>query len=211
MAITTKKPMIKETVGGMYYCFNTKEEKTDYDAENYEEDVIKCNNVKNIGTTENSEATAVRASGADYETINQSSSIDMAVETVAFDPEDLAKMRGDDTSDEGGLMLSGAPSRRPFFAFGKVVKKIGGGVQYAWYPKCQLVENTDDIATSEDTFSEQNDTVTIRAYAFDETGQKKAYVDSETTNFPKGLTEEKFFTKPILKKEDLAAAVAPVI
>ncbi len=209
MAITTKKPMIKETVGGMYYCFNTKEEKTDYDAENYEEDVTKCNNVKNIGTTENSEATAVRASGADYETINQSSSIDMAVETVAFDPEDLAKMRGDDTSDEGGLMLSGAPSRRPFFAFGKVVKKVGGGVQYAWYPKCQLVENTDDIATSEDTFSEQNDTVTIRAYDFDGTGQKKAYVDSETANFPKGLTEEKFFAKPILKKEDLAAAVAP--
>ncbi len=208
MAIKTKRPMIKETVGGMYYCFNTKEEKAEYDAENYEEDVIKCNTVKNIGTTENSEATAVRASGEDYEAVNQVSSIDMAVETVAFDPEDLAKMRGDDTSDTGGLMLSGAPSRRPFFAFGKVVRKIGGGVQYAWYPKCQLVENTDDIATSEDTFSEQNDTVTIRAYAFEEKGHKKAYVDSETSNFPEGLTEEKFFAKPILTKEDLAGAAA---
>ena len=131
----------------------------------------------------------------------------MAVEVVAFDPSDLARMRGDDTSDTGGLMLSGAPSRRPFFAFGKVVKKVGGGVQYAWYPKCQLVENTDDIATSEDTFSEQNDTITIRAYAFDSKNQKKAYVDSETANFPEGLTEEKFFTKPILTKADLAAAV----
>ena len=211
MAITTKKPMIKETVGGMYYCFNTKEEKNGYDTENYEESVTKCNVVKNIGTTENAEATTVRASGEDYETLNQSSSIDMAIEVVAFDPEDLAKMRGEDTSDEGGLILSGAPSRRPFFAFGKVVKKVGGGVQYAWYPKCQLVENTDDIATSEDTFSEQNDTVTIRAYSFDDNNQKKAYVDSETSNFPEGLTEEKFFEKPILTKEDLAAAVAPVI
>ncbi len=211
MSIKTKKPMIKETVGAMHYCFNTKEPKEDFDPENYEEDVIKCNNVKNIGTTENSEATTVRASGADYETINQASSIDMAVETVAFDPEDLAKARGDDISDKGGLMLSGAPSRRPYFAFGKVVKKFGGGVRYEWYPKCQVVENTDDIATSEDTFSEQNDTITIRAYAFNENGQKKAYVDSETANFPKGLTEEKFFAKPILTKEDLAAAVAPVI
>ncbi len=209
MSITTKKPMMKETVGGMYYCFNTKEEKADFDIANYEESVSKCNNVKNIGTTENAEATTVRASGADYETINQASSIDMAIEVVAFDVADLAKMRGEDTSDEGGLILSGAPSRRPFFAFGKVVKKVGGGVQYAWYPKCQLIENTDDIATSEDTFSEQNDTVTIRAYAFDDKNQKKAYVDSETENFPKGLTEEKFFTKPILTKEDLSAVVTP--
>lgn len=208
MAITTKKPMIKETVGGMYYCFNTKEEKADYDKDNYEEEVSKCNNVKNIGTTENSEATTVRASGTDYETLNQSASIDMAIEVVAFDVADLAKMRGDDTSDEGGLMLSGAPSKRPFFAFGKVVKKVGGGFQFAWYPKCQLVENTDDIATSEDTFSEQNDTVTIRAYSFDDKNQKKAYVDSETTKFPKGLTEEKFFAKPILTSEDLASAAA---
>ena len=208
MAITTKKPMIKETVGGMYYCFNTPTKEGEFDPEKYDEEVSKCNNVKNIGTTENSEATAVRASGTDYETVNQTSSIDMAVEVVAFDPGDLAKMRGDDTSDEGGLILSGAPSKRPFFAFGKVVKKVGGGVQYAWYPKCQLVENTDDIGTSEDTFSEQNDTVTIRAYAFDDKNQKKAYVDSETTNFPKGLTEEKFFTKPILKSEDLATAAA---
>ncbi len=206
MAITTKKPMIKETVGGMYYCFNTKEEKIDYDVENYEENVTKCNVVKNIATTENAEATTVRSSGEDYETINQASSVDMAIEVVAFDAADLAKMRGEDTSDTGGLILSGAPSRRPFFAFGKVVKKVGGAVEYAWYPKCQLVENTDDIATLEDTFSEQNDTVTIRAYAFNDSKQKKAYVNSETENFPEELTEEKFFAKPILTAEDLKTA-----
>lgn len=206
--ITKKRPMVKETVGDLYYAFNTMKENGDFNPETYEE-TIQCSTVKNIGTTENSEATTVRASGRDYETVNQTSSIDMAVEVVAFDPGDLARMRGDDTSDEGGLILSGAPSRRPFFAFGKVVKKVGGGVQYAWYPKCQLVENTDDIATSGDTFSEQNDTVTIRAYAFNEKDQKKTYVDSETSNYPKELTEEKFFTKPILSGADLAAAIAP--
>lgn len=206
--ITNKKPMIKETVGSLYYAFNTPTEEGEFNAGTYE-DPIKSDVVKNIGTTENSENTTVRASGTDYETVNQTSSIDMAVEVVAFDPADLARMRGDDTSDTGGLMLSGAPSRRPFFAFGKVVRKVGGGVQYAWYPKCQLVENTDDIATSEDTFSEQNDTITIRAYAFDSNNQKKAYVDSETANFPEGLTEEKFFTKPILKAADLVVAITP--
>lgn len=204
----TQKPMIKETVGSLYTAFNTPTETGEFDPTTYEE-TSKSDVVKNIGTTENSEATTVRASGSDYEVVNQTSSIDMAVEVVAFDPSELARMRGDDTSDTGGLILSGAPARRPFFAFGKVVKKVGGGVQYAWYPKCQLVENTDDIATSEDTFSEQNDTITIRAFAFNKDNQKKVYVDSETANFPKGLTEEQFFTKPILTKEDLVAAITP--
>ena len=221
----TNKPMLKETVGSLYTAFNTPTKEGEFDPKAYEE-TSKSDVVKNIGTTENSEATTVRASGSDYEVVNQTSSIDMAVEVVAFDPSELARMRGDDTSDEGGLILSGAPARRPFFAFGKVVKKVGGGVQYAWYPKCQLVENTDDIATSEDTFSETatetlqvgcKDTkvpggiliIGVRAFAFNEDNQKKVYVDSETANFPKGLKEEQFFAKPILTKEDLVAAITP--
>ena len=205
-----KKPMIKQTVGDMYYAFNAMTENGEFNPKEYEE-TTQCSNVKNIGTTENAESTTIRASGQDYDTVNQSTSIDMAVEVVAFDVSDLAKMRGDDTSDKGGLMLSGAPNKRPYFAYGKVVKKVGGGVRYEWFPKCQLVENTDDIATSEDTFSEQNDTVTIRAYSFDDAGNKKTYVDSEASNFPAGITEEKFFTKPILTKEDLVAVITPSV
>lgn len=201
-----KKPMIKQTVGDMYYAFNKMTEDEEFNPKEYEE-TNECANIKDISTTENAESSTIRASGQDYETVNQSSSIDMAVQVVAFPVADLARARGEDTSDTGGLILSGAPAKRPYFAYGKVVKKVGGGVRYEWFPKCQLVENTDDIATSEESFSEQNDTVTIRAYSFDEKGNKKVYVDSETENFPNGLTEEKFFTKPILTKEDLVAAI----
>ena len=205
--ITTKRPMVKETVGALYYAFNTPTEAGEFNPETYE-NTIKCPVAKNIGTTENAENTTVRASGEDYTSVNQTSSIDLAVEVVAFDPADLAKMRGEE-ADQGGLVLSGAPGKRPFFAFGKVVKKENGVKEYAWYPKCQLLENSDDIATSEESFSEQNDTVTIRAYSFNGKDQKKAYVNSEMSTFPEGLTEEKFFMKPILTKADLAAAVAP--
>lgn len=208
MAIKTKKPMIKETVGGMYYCFNTPTEEGDYNSETYEADTIKCNNIKNIGTTENAESVTVKASGEDYETVSQNENIDMAVEVVAFDKEDLARMRSD-IIGEAGLNRSGRTARRPFFAYGKVKKMVGGGVEYAWYPKCQLIENTDDIATKEESFSEQNDTVTIRAYSYNDEGDKKVYVNSEMANFPENLTEEKFFTKPILTDEDLAAAIIP--
>lgn len=199
----TKRPMIKESVGSQYYAFNTPNETGEFDPTTYEP-TIKTDTVKSIGTTENGESATIKASGKDYETVSQNNNIELAVEVVAFDPDDLAKMRGD-TVDESGLISSGRNSKRPFFAYGKVVKKVGGGFRYDWYPKCQLVENTDDIATQEESFSEQNDTVTIRAYAFNDDGDIKNYVDSESTNFPEGLTEEEFFTKPIITAADLSA------
>lgn len=208
MSIKTRKPMVKETVGGMYYDFNTPTENGEYNPSTYEEEVLKCNNIKNISTTENAESVVIKASGEDYETVSQNENIDMAIEVVAFDAGDLAKMRAD-IIGEAGLNRSGRTSRRPFFAFGKVKKMVGGGVEFAWYPKCQLIENTDDIATKEESFSEQNDTVTIRAYSYNAEGDKKVYVNSEMANFPEGLTEEKFFAKPILTDEDLTKALTP--
>lgn len=198
-----KKPMMKETVGSQYYAFNSPDADGNIDFTKYE-DTIKTEVVKKIGTTENGDATPIRASGKDYANFNQVSSIDMAVEVVAFPVDDLARMRGD-TVDSSGLASSGGTRERPYFAYGKVVEKIGGGFRYDWYPKCQLIENTDDIETSEDKFKEQNDTVTIRAYAFNKQGAIKNYVDSEMTNFPTGLSEEKFFAKPIVTVEELKA------
>ena len=207
MPITTKKPKMKETVGALYYAFNTMTENGEFDPEAYEA-TIKSEVVKTINTTDNATSTTVRASGKDYETVNQSASVENEVEIIALDPEDLSKMKGDDIH-ENGLILSGAPRKRPFFAFGKVVKKVGGAIEFVWYPKCQLIENTDEAATSEEEFSEQNDTITIRAYAFDEEGNTSVRVNSEMTSFPEGLTEEKFFEAPILDDTGLTAATAP--
>lgn len=199
----TKRPMVKESVGSQYYAFNTPSESGEFDSSTYEQ-TIKTDTVKSIGTTENNESVAIKASGKDYVTVNQSSNIELAVEVIAFDPDDLARMRGENI-DNSGLISSGRTTERPFFAYGKVVKKLGGGVRFDWYPKCQLVENTDDITTKEDNFSEQNDTVTIRCYAFNEEGDIKNYVDSGSSKYPEGLTEEKFFTKPIITESDLVA------
>lgn len=50
--------------------------------------------------------------------------------------------------------------------------------------------------------------ITIKAYAFNDNEDIKAMVDSSSSAFPAGLTEEKFFGKPILTKEDLTSAVS---
>lgn len=204
MAINTKKPAIKESVGALYYVFDTPSENSTDFTGNYEENVTKSEVVKSVSVTENGDSTPVFASGRTYETISDKTSIDLSVEVVAFDSADLRKMRGD-TVGTNGLILSGKPSARPFFAFGKVVKLRGGDVRYVWYPKCQLSENTDDISTKEESFSEQNDTVTIKALPFDADGNIEATYDSSVKKV-EGMTEDKFFAKPILKDADLIAA-----
>ena len=110
----TKRPMIKETVGALYLAFNNPDENKEFDISNYEE-TTKSEVVKKIGTTENSESTVVRASGNDYVTASQTSSVEHAIEVIAFDPEDIAKMRGDIIGKYG--VSSGRSTQRPFFSF----------------------------------------------------------------------------------------------
>lgn len=202
MSITSKKPPIKETVGAQYICFATAEEEWDG---TFEAEVEKTETVKSVKVTENGESTSVYASGKVYDTDETVSGVDIEVENIAFVTETLAKMRGD-VVDEGGLVLSGGKGIRPYFAYGKVVIMRGGKVRYEWYPKCKLAENSDNANTSEEKFSEQTDTVTIKAYPFNNAGNVKAMVDSTMTSFPAGLTEDKFFAKPILTKEELRTA-----
>jgi phi13 family phage major tail protein len=200
-ATTTKTPKIKQSVGAQYICFaSTTTPGT------YETSVEKSEVVKSISTSENAESTSVRASGKDYKVVNQQANVEISVEVVAFVQETLSKMRGE-TSDAGGLILSGAGTDRPYFAYGKVVLLDGGVKRYEWFPKCQLVSNTDDVKTSDTSYSEQNDTLTIRAMAFDAAGNTKAYVQTDNTNFPAGLTEDEFFAAPILNAAGLATAV----
>ena len=206
MGIVTKRPPIKETVGAQFVCFNTMTPEGEW-TDKYESEVERTAVVKKVSVKENSESNDVYASGEIYDTEDNMSSIDIEVEVIAFPVDTIAKMRGE-TVDNGGLILSGGQKRRLFFAYGKVVKLKGNNVRYEWYPKCKLVENTDETSTRGETFSEQTDTITIKAYAFDDNGNIRAKVDSSGGNFPEGLTEEAFFAKPILTKEDLAAAVS---
>lgn len=203
MAIKTKRPPMKETVGAQYICFAKETEEGEFDG-TYETDVEKTEVVKTVKVTVNADTGDSYASGKVYDSDTPTKSIDIETEVIAFPEDTLAKMKGDSV-DAGGLILSGSNSQRPFFAYGKVVKLRHGGYRYEWYPKCKLTENSDDISTSEDKTSEQTDTIKIKAYPFDDAGNIVAKI---TESFaPEGMTEDKFFAKPILTKEDLAAAL----
>ena len=196
MPINTKKPAMKQTVGAQYMCFADATESDEYNG-TYEADVEKTEVVKSVKVTENSETSDVYASGKIYDS-------DIEVSVIAFPDDTISKMRGE-TKGTGGLILAGGNSERPFFAYGKAVKLKNGKSRYEWFPKCKLVENSDDIATSEEKASEQTDTIKIRAYPFDAAGNIVSKVTESTA--PAGLTEEKFFAKPILTDADLTTAI----
>ena len=203
MAITSKKPPRKETVGAQYLCFNTMTEDGDWTSA-FETDVEKTKVVKSVKVTENTDSGDAYASGEIYDSDTSTASIDVEVEVIAFPDDTLAKMRGD-VVDVDGLILSGGKGTRPYFAYGKVVRMKGGKDRYEWYPKCKLAENSDDTSTSEGKFAEQTDTIKITAYPFSGNGDIVAKVSYD--KMPEGLTEDKWFAKPILSKADLTAAV----
>lgn len=204
MGITTKKPPMKETVGAQYICFVTQTEDGDWQNK-FDANVEKTEVVKKIKVSENMSSEVAYASGVVYDSDSTSGNTMIEVEVIAFPADTLAKMRGEKV-DVGGLILSGAGGSRPYFAYGKVVKLKRGKIRMEWYPKCKLTENSDEASTKTEKFAEQTDTVKISAYPFDAEGNIKAYVDSSVTGFPEGLTEEKFFAKPILTVEDLKTA-----
>lgn len=206
MPIKSKRPQRKETVGAQYVCFNKMTEEGEW-TNQFEEEVERTAVVKSVKVSDNSESTDVYASGEVYDTDEAKAASTIEVEMVAFPADTLAKMRAA-TIGSGGLIKDGAIKPRPFFAYGKTVKLKGGGVRFEWYPKCKLIENSDEASTAEEKASEQNDTVTIAAYSFDQEGNKRTYVDSSFESFPDGMTEEKFFGKVIMTDEDLKTATS---
>lgn len=206
MGITSKRPPRKETVGAQYICFNVMTEDGEWTKE-FETDVERTATVKSVSVTDNGDSTDVYASGEVYDTDDAPAASTIEVEAVAIPADTLARMRAA-TTDDGGLILDGASKTRPFFAYGKVVKLKNGHFRYEWFPKCRLTENSDETSTKEESPSEQNETITISAYSFDAEGNKRTYVDSTAKNFKEGITEEVFFSKPILTPEDLKTALS---
>ncbi len=205
MSTTTKRPPLKQTVGAQHICFALNE--TDVFTAVYEADVEKTETVKSVSISENSESTPVLASGKIYDNMNSTASTEISVEVIAFSAATRAKMRGDIVTTLG-LIKKGGSGKRPFFAYGKVVKYFGGALDLEWYPKCQLTANTDETKTKEDSYSEQNETLTITAMPFNDEGDISVVYSSDNKVIA-GLNEEIFFTAPILDDADLEKLLTP--
>ena len=201
MAITELRPKIKLTVGAQYICFNQGDANGDWDENAFESAVSKFPTVVQIGVTDEVDSYDVYASGAVYDADANVLSRTISVTNVAFDDATLAKMRGESVSTKG-VIMEGGNAERPWFAYGIVEMKKGGGLVMRWFPKCKLTENSDEAATSTASHSDQNSTLNIKAYQYNSDGN----TDVKAPEIA-GLTEASFFDAPLLT----AAAVEALI
>ena len=192
MAITEKKPSTKYTVGAQYICFN---EDPDWDAAEYESDVLKLPTVVDIDIADNSDSYESYASGAVYDSDTIVTYKEISVTQLAFDETTIAKMKGDTV--DSGIIMSGGIKTRPFFAYGVPIIKKDKTMDMRWFPKCKLVDSSDKTATSTDSHSDQTDSLTIRAYGLDADQNQEVKVLTADTNNA-GITEAAFFAAPVL-------------
>lgn len=204
MAITQKKPPVKYTVGSQYICMNTMTVDGDW-TDTFAEDVLDLPTVVNVEVTDNADSFESYASGAVYDTDTTVPTQEIAEENIAFPAMTLAELRGE-TVDDDGVTMGGGIGRRPFFAYGMAIKRKDGSWEYRWYPKCKLIENTDSTETSEASHKDQNESITIRAYGFNEVGN--TYVRAITSESGMAaMTAAAFFAAPLLTIAAVKAAL----
>lgn len=199
--ITEYRPKIKLTVGAQYICFNQGDANGDWDATAFESAVKKFSTVVQASITDEVDSYEVYASGEVYDADANVLSKTIAVTNVAFDDATIAKMKGESVSTKG-VIMEGGNAERPWFAYGIVEIKKGGGLYMRWFPKCKLTENSDESATSTASHSDQNSTMNIKAYQYNTDGN----TDVKSPDIA-GITEAAFFDAPLLT----AAAVEALI
>lgn len=204
MTIASKKPPMKLTVGAQYICFNTMTSDGDWQSGAYDTEVTKLPTVVNAEISDVADSYDAYASGAVYDTDTDVIAKTISVENIAFSNLMLAKMRGD--AIDGGVIVSGGRRVRPYFAYGIVKLFKDGSRHLCWYPKCKLTENDDNSATSNDSHSDQNANVTIKAFTINDNRDIDVSIDTSVSEYAE-VTEEDFFAAPLETAADAKALI----
>ena len=196
MAINNVKPMRRVGVGAQYLCFHT--EPGEGGVLNFETDVSKMKTVASIETSEESSTEPVYGSNEVYETDVSNEPPTLAVESLAFPPLLLARMRGNKVKD--GFITRNTYDEGEYFAYGVTYPKKSGKVKYVWYPKCKLVSMTDAAQTKDKSGSNtQNPKATIQVETFNDAGDFQIEYDTELlADDATAITADKFYEKPLL-------------
>lgn len=197
MAITTKKPAEKLTVGAQYICFDTASDGT-YSGK-YAADVTCLPTVTQVEVTDTGDDFKDYASGDVYASGTRTMYKQIKTTNLAFEDALIAKMKGDVVDDTSGVIMESGYNRRPYFAYGIYSQKDDGTLDLRWYPKVQHTENSDSTATSEESHKTQTDDLTMNAYGFDAAKTKcvrRIYKPTGTADAQKVIAA--WFAAPIL-------------
>ncbi len=173
MAIIMQKPFRNVGVGALYQCFEDAA-----GTNGYASDVYKSEALVKIGVSEQGKMDPIYGSSKVYDNDVIVSPPTLAVEVLAYDPANLARMRGSAVS--GGFVTRNRFDEGEYFAQGVVYPKRGGHFVYVWYPKCRMIETSKDHETAtKDNTGGQNRTVNLQVYEFNDAGDWQIEYDTE--------------------------------
>lgn len=193
MAIAQNKPALIVTVGAQYICMNTPAVDGSW-TDTFETEVSKLPTVVSVEVKDTTDSYDAYASGKVYDTDTDILSEEISTENIAFPAQLVAKLRGDTV--DSGVIMSGGLRTRPWFAYGVPIINKDGSKLLRWYPKCKLTDNDDKTESSEDKHKDQNKTLTIKAYQFNDAADIKVEMDT-SDEAAKMVTEDTFFAVPL--------------
>lgn len=130
-------------------------------APSYNTKIWRLTNAKKIKIKGNGKATDIYASNVKIATVAQETSQEISLDHIGFPVALLDQMYGQ-TATKGVTLATAEAKELPEFAFGFIAPKSDGQNDAYWFPSCTLDPAlSDDYETGEDTFKEQDPSMTI--------------------------------------------------
>ncbi|MFT9372423.1 major tail protein [Liquorilactobacillus hordei] len=127
----------------------------------YDTKIWRLSNAKKIKIKGNGKATDIFASNVKIATVAQETSQEISLDHIGFPVALLDQMYGQ-TATKGVTLATAEAKELPEFAFGFIAPKSDGQNDAYWFPNCTLDPAlSDDYETGEDTFKEQDPSMTI--------------------------------------------------
>ncbi|MFT9269699.1 MAG: major tail protein [Liquorilactobacillus nagelii] len=127
----------------------------------YNTKIWRLSNAKKIKIKGNGKATDIYASNIKIATVTQETSQEISLDHIGFPIALLDQLYGQ-TANKGVTLATADAKEMPEFAFGFIAPKSDGQNDAYWFPSCTLDPAlSDEYDTSEDTFKEQDPSMTI--------------------------------------------------
>lgn len=127
----------------------------------YDTKIWRLSNAKKIKIKGNGKVTDIFASNVKIATVAQETSQEISLDHIGFPVALLDQMYGQ-TATKGVTLATAEAKELPEFAFGFIAPKSDGQNDAYWFPSCTLDPAlSDDYETGEDTFKEQDPSMTI--------------------------------------------------
>lgn len=197
-AIENTEVRYETTVRAQYYCLINSYDENGHPV--YDEKVYKNEALVNVKPATTAPTLDIWASGKRYDQLMKRKLTALEVTAIGMPKEIFNPAQGIETS--GGFAFEKERPERKHFAWGYVVDFDDGTQGFRWYADCVMGQFDGESKTETADLNEPSNVYTFSAVPH-YGNTKTDYFTGDVADGETALTEEQFFTAPILRKEDI--------